>query len=81
MGLSIEQGEARLHLSLQTNDKLHCIVNDQLVPMVAGELWYMNADQIHSVENHGTEARINLVIDCEANAWLKESIDTAKIRA
>jgi hypothetical protein len=56
-------------------------VNDQLVPMVAGELWYMNADQIHSVENHGTEARINLVIDCEANAWLKESIDTAKIRA
>ncbi|MGX9461408.1 aspartyl/asparaginyl beta-hydroxylase domain-containing protein [Shewanella sp. A14] len=79
IGLSIEQDEARLHLSLQTNDKLHFMVNDQLVPMVAGELWYMNADQIHSVENHGTEARINLVIDCAANTWLKELINAAKI--
>lgn len=73
-GLSLEYGEARLHLSIQTSDKIHFYVNHQRVPMNAGELWYINADQEHAVQNLGSEDRINLVIDCVANGWLREKI-------
>jgi quercetin dioxygenase-like cupin family protein len=73
-GLCLERGEARLHLPLQTNPELRFYVADQLVPMQEGELWYINADQPHWVENKGALARINLVIDCEANDWLKEQV-------
>ncbi|RVT48134.1 aspartyl/asparaginyl beta-hydroxylase domain-containing protein [Rheinheimera sediminis] len=73
-GLSLEHGEARLHLPLQTNELLKFFVNDQLVPMQAGQLWYINADQVHRVENKGAEPRINLVLDCVVNAELKEQI-------
>jgi mannose-6-phosphate isomerase-like protein (cupin superfamily) len=73
-GLCAERGEARLHLPIQTHHKLRFLVNDETVPMEAGELWYINADQTHSVENNGSQACINLVIDCEANTWLKELI-------
>jgi mannose-6-phosphate isomerase-like protein (cupin superfamily) len=74
-GLSLEHGEARLHLPLQTSNKIHFRVNGHEVPMRAGELWYINADQEHSVQNLGDEDRINLVIDCEANKWLKDAIN------
>jgi len=73
-GLSLEHGEARLHLPLQTNDLLKFFVNEQWVPMQEGELWYINADQVHSVENKGTEQRINLVIDCVANQHLMDLV-------
>lgn len=79
-GLSLEQGEARLHLPLQTNEALNFYVDGQRVPMQAGELWYINADQIHWVENKGQEARINLVIDCEVNTWLRDLVNAAEIR-
>jgi hypothetical protein len=80
-GLSLEQGEARLHLPLQTNEQLNFYVDDKRVPMQAGELWYINADQVHWVENKGLDARINLVIDCEVNTWFMEFINAAKISA
>ena len=73
-GLSLESGEARLHLCLQTNPGLEFRVNHQLVPMQEGELWYINADQVHRVENKGAEPRINLVLDCVVNDHLKEQI-------
>lgn len=73
-GLCLERGEARLHLPLQTNPELKFYVAEQLVPMQEGELWYINADQTHRVENKGGVARINLVIDCEANDWLREQV-------
>ncbi|PIW60188.1 aspartyl/asparaginyl beta-hydroxylase domain-containing protein [Shewanella sp. CG12_big_fil_rev_8_21_14_0_65_47_15] len=81
IGLCLAQGEARLHLPLQTNDALNFYVDGKRVPMRAGELWYINADQVHWVENKGQEARINLVIDCEVNTWLRELVYAAKIRA
>jgi hypothetical protein len=73
-GLSLEHGEARLHLPLQTNDLLKFFVNEQWVPMQEGELWYINADQVHWVENKGAGQRINLVIDCAANQQLMDLV-------
>lgn len=73
-GLSIAYGEARLHVPIYTSADVSFIVDNKIVPMAAGELWYFNADQIHEVYNCGSEDRINLVIDCVANHWLCEQI-------
>jgi len=72
--LSIEYGEARLHIPIHTSDEVSFLVDKKIIPMRAGELWYFNADQIHEVYNRGSEDRINLVIDCMANEWLKGQI-------
>ena len=63
-GLCIENGEARLHIPLQTNTHLEFISHGKLLDMQVGELWYVNADQQHSVTNKGRQDRINLVVDC-----------------
>ena len=73
-GLSIEYGEARLHVPIHTSDGVSFIVDSKTIPMRVGELWYFNADQVHEVYNRGKEDRINLVIDCVANDWLREKI-------
>lgn len=72
--LSIEFGEARLHVPINTSDAVSFLVDKKMIPMRAGELWYFNADQMHEVYNRGSEDRINLVIDCVANEWLCEQI-------
>ncbi len=73
-GLSIESGEARVHVPIHTSNAVSFIVDKKTIPMRAGELWYFNADQVHEVYNRGVEDRINLVIDCVANEWLCEQI-------
>lgn len=72
--LSMEYGEARLHLPIHTSDAVHFLVDKKPIPMRAGELWYFNADLIHEVYNRGSEDRINLVLDCVVNDWLREQI-------
>lgn len=72
--LSIEFGEARLHVPVHTSDAVSFIVDKKIIPMRAGELWYFNADQVHEVYNRASEDRINLVIDCVANEWLCEKV-------
>jgi hypothetical protein len=73
-GLCMDDGSARLHVPIETHQQLQFYVNQRRVPMAAGELWYINADQIHEVNNRGNQHRINLVIDCAANDWLKNNI-------
>lgn len=72
--LSIEFDEARLHVPIHTSDAVGFFVSNKKIPMGAGELWYFNADQVHEVYNRGSEDRINLVIDCVVNGWLREQI-------
>ena len=76
-GLSIEFGEARLHVPIHTSDAVSFHVDNKKIPMAAGELWYFNADQTHEVYNRGSEDRINLVIDCVANDWLCQKIKSS----
>lgn len=72
--LSLEFGEARLHVPIHTSEAVAFFVNNKKIPMRAGELWYFNADQVHEVYNRSNEDRINLVIDCVVNDWLREQI-------
>jgi hypothetical protein len=78
-GLSLEYGEARLHVPIHCSSDVLFKVDGQPVPMQAGELWYINADREHEVRNYGHGDRINLVIDCLANQWLREQISFASI--
>jgi hypothetical protein len=78
-GLSLEHGEARLHVPIHYSNGILFKVDRQPVPMRAGELWYINADREHEVRNNGTSDRINLVIDCIANDWLHRQIHAAPV--
>ncbi|ROQ21515.1 aspartyl/asparaginyl beta-hydroxylase [Marinimicrobium koreense] len=72
--LSLEYGLARLHMPIVMEDDVQFVCNHNPVPMKPGELWYINVDKTHSVRNTGTTDRINLVIDCIANDWLKNKV-------
>lgn len=72
--LGAEYGELRLHVPLVTNSELVFMSGHKNLKMQAGELWYVNASLLHSVNNRGNCARINLVMDCILNDWLKECL-------
>ena len=68
--LSLEDGEARLHVPVQTNPGIRFWLDDELVPLEAGETWYLNVNLPHRVENNSAEHRVHLVLDCVVNDWL-----------
>lgn len=69
--MSFEEGEARLHIPVQTNGDVAFYVEDERVVMEEGSCWYLNLSLPHRVTNGGTEARTHLVIDCVVNDWLR----------
>jgi hypothetical protein len=69
MGLAYRFGCFRLHIPLATHARVEFMVGGENVPMKAGECWYADFDQAHSVKNHSTQERIHLVIDGKRNAW------------
>lgn len=73
-GLGLEHGQARLHVPVYTHPDVRFLVEGQVIPMEAGELWYFNADATHEVVNEGLCDRTHLVIDCIANPWLERRI-------
>jgi hypothetical protein len=73
--LSFENGEARLHFPVFTNDRVEFYIDDELLRMREGECWYINANLPHSVANKGDTDRIHLVVDCKVNDWLTALFD------
>ncbi len=63
-------GYVRLHIPIVTNPQVEFIVGEDLLEMKAGECWFVDFTQKHSVKNNGTTDRIHLVIDCQVNKWL-----------
>lgn len=74
LDLGIEDGEARIHVPLSTNDSTIFWLDGQPVPMRAGEAWYLNLNLRHRVENRGTTPRIHLVIDSVVNDWFRQIV-------
>jgi hypothetical protein len=70
--LAFENGEARLHFPVLTNEHVEFFIEEELVRMNEGECWYINANLTHHVANKGTTDRIHLVVDCKVNDWLKQ---------
>ena len=73
-GLCFSKGQVRLHLSLVSDEQVTFTVDGKVVPIYEGELWYINADKLHSVVSHSKENRIHLVVDCLSNEWLQTMI-------
>lgn len=64
-----EDGVFRIHVPIVTNDDVMFILNDKVLQMKAGEVWYTNVNLPHSVKNLGNTKRVHLVIDCIRNEW------------
>lgn len=76
-GVSLESGEVRLHIVLDSDEHTHFYVAQKRIPMRQGECWYINVSQPHRVANTGSKDRINLVIDCVVNPWLIDAMAVA----
>ncbi len=68
-GSGYEDGFFRIHVPIQTNEKVVFTVNGKVLPMQIGECWYANFSLPHYVANDGDLDRIHLVIDCLRNEW------------
>lgn len=79
--MHMEAGEARLHIPVQTNADVAFYIQDDRIPMIEGECWYLNLSLPHRVHNAGTTDRIHLVIDCLVNDWVTAVLnDPASVR-
>jgi len=70
--LAFADGDVRIHVPVQTSDEVRFRLDGRIVPLQAGETWYLNVNRPHCVENRGIEHRVHLVLDCTVNAWLLE---------
>jgi hypothetical protein len=78
-GLTLENGEARLHIPLATNDDVEFYLDNARVIMQPGECWYLDFSRPHRVQNRGRADRIHLVVDCGVNEWLMAQIAAGKV--
>lgn len=68
--LAAEQGVARIHVPVVTNDGVEFLLNRTAVTMRSGEAWYLRLADPHSVANRGDADRVHLVIDAVVDDWL-----------
>jgi hypothetical protein len=73
--LSAEDGLARLHIPIRTNDAVDFRVAGRRVDMAPGTLWYLRLSELHSVHNRGTTDRVHLVLDAVVDDWLAALLD------
>ncbi len=72
--LSIDDGEFRVHVPVQTNDGVVFVLGGERVVMDEGTSWYLNVNHPHSVENRGEQDRIHLVFDCVVNEAVRRMV-------
>ncbi|MCF6434244.1 aspartyl/asparaginyl beta-hydroxylase domain-containing protein [Pseudoalteromonas sp. MMG022] len=73
--LTVENGLARLHIPIVTNEKVDFRLNKQRVVLNPGECWYLRLSDPHSVLNAGHSDRVHLVLDVQVNDWLLEQMN------
>jgi mannose-6-phosphate isomerase-like protein (cupin superfamily) len=71
-GSSFEEGYARVHIPITTNDDVEFILSGKNYKMKLGHCYYIDAHNSHSVINNGDSDRVHLLIDCHVNDWFKE---------
>jgi len=77
LGLHIERSVVRLTIPIKTNPLVTFHLNDELVPLLPGECWYLRFTDPHRLENGGTTERVHLSIDMIPNDWLRSTINAA----
>ena len=76
--LGYEDGEVRLHVPVITGPDATFHLDGALVPMAAGECWYVNVNRPHRVRNDGAVPRVHLVVDCVVDDWLRDVLLRAR---
>lgn len=72
-GCGLWDGIARLHFPIETNEEVEFLSDGERLQLAAGECWYLNATFEHAVNNHSTQDRVHLVIDCVADDELSKA--------
>lgn len=72
LGLGLEDGEARIHVPIQTSPDVEFWLNSHRVELHAGETWYLNVSLPHRVTNNSSEPRVHLILDCIVDDWLRD---------
>jgi Aspartyl/Asparaginyl beta-hydroxylase len=75
--LSIEEGTARIHIPVVTNEDVEFYLNRSRVVLEAGSAWYLRLSDPHSVHNNGATDRVHMVIDADANDWIRGVLEAA----
>jgi len=68
--LAFENGEARIHIPIETNPGVEFYVEGERLLFEPGRAYYVNVNLPHRVNNRGAGPRIHLVIDATVNGWL-----------
>jgi hypothetical protein len=63
--------KVRLHVPIETNDRVVFHLGGRPIRMHPGRLYYCDFTQSHFVRNDGTEPRIHLVLDLVVNDFLR----------
>ncbi|TWU04404.1 aspartyl/asparaginyl beta-hydroxylase domain-containing protein [Stieleria varia] len=71
LGLEIPKSVIRLTVPIKTEDAVEFFLNGTVVPMKAGECWYLRLTDPHRITHGGLEERINLTIDMVPNDWVR----------
>jgi hypothetical protein len=71
-GSGFEEGYARLHIPIKTNDDVEFILNGDVKKMQPAKCYYIDAHNPHSVINNGDSERVHLLIDVVVNDWLED---------
>ncbi len=69
---SIKTGLVRLHAPIVTHENVDFRIADQIMQWRAGELWFGNFAEVHSVKNNSDITRVHLVLDCTVTEGLLE---------
>ena len=69
--LAAEEGVARIHVPVATNDRVEFLLNGTPVTMKPGEAWYLRLADPHAVANRGDADRVHLVIDVLVEDWMR----------
>jgi hypothetical protein len=70
--LGYADGEVRLHVPITTDPGVSFRLSGTELAMRPGECWYVDVNEPHAVANHGTGARVHLVVDVRLVNWLVE---------
>lgn len=64
--------KVRLHIPIRTNPGVYFWVDNEIIRMAPGRLYYVNFSKKHYVKNEGDSPRYHIVLDLEVNDWLTQ---------
>ncbi|MBL0841918.1 aspartyl/asparaginyl beta-hydroxylase domain-containing protein [Pseudomonas mediterranea] len=66
--------DLRLHVPLLSAPGVDFWLDGQIMPMAAGECWFLDLARPHRVTNRSDRSRVHLVLDCRPGPWLEQQI-------